>query len=210
MNKKTKNIITAICIVLVSVLLCGFTMRLTDNFTKFKPSEVFARKLNSDNLFVGQIEDAENTVLSNGVSYQIDNGVYEFSGKTAADGNGDNSFSAEPKISVATLKLKPGTYTFTCFKSPVTSNGYYAYGTYTVGSDKHVWFADFQGDSVNSSEFSSAAGYVQHARTITLTEETEIHFGICITKGADMSHVKAFPMIVSGKNVGEFYAPFFG
>lgn len=211
MNKKTKNIISIVCIVLVTVLLCGVTMRLTDNFTKFKPSEVFAQKLNEDNLFVGQIKDVDSQLLSNGISYSIKNGVYSFSGKSTADDATKSFVVCEPLIELGTMKLKPGTYTFTCFDKPSTSGGCYTYGTFKVGEADHVWFADYTGDGiVNADKLKPTNNYVQHTRTMTLTQEAEITFYIAITKNADMNNVKAMPMIVSGAETADFYAPFFG
>ena len=51
------NWVSIICIVLVTVVLCGVTMRLTKGFTEFSPNEIFSRSQNEENLFFDKVEN---------------------------------------------------------------------------------------------------------------------------------------------------------
>ncbi len=196
-----KSLAIVIAAVVVSVLLCGFLVRITDGFQVLDPKEVFAAKLNEENLFFEKVEDGE--IFDN---YQIDavvkDGVITLNGKIVAEDNTRLTFS-DP-IEFVTMKLEKGTYTFTCFDDP-TVKSYFAVGEYIADGELHTWLADFE--KVPGIDLSAELGNV-HERTLTLEEDTTITFKIMIAEGAELEKIKGMPVIVSGDEVGDFYLSF--
>ncbi len=197
-----KSLAIVVVAVIVSVLLCGFLVRITDGFQVLDPKEVFAAKLNEENLFFEKVEDGE--IFDN---YQIDavvkDGVITLNGKIAALDNTQLTFS--DSIEFVTMKLEKGTYTFTCFDDP-TVKSYFAVGEYVSGGAVHTWLADFE--KVPAIDFGTEFGTV-HERTLTLEEDTTITFKIMVAEGAELNKVKGMPVIVSGEDEGNFYLSFF-
>lgn len=197
---KKRSITTGIlvAVVLVAVLATGLVSRLTDGFTVLNPKDVFTPKLNDENAFFGQIEDRE--IFDN---YEIDavakDGVITMSGEVLALDSTGLTYS-DP-INIATLKLKKGTYTFTCFDDPSVKS-YFAVGQYTVAGATHTWFADYE--NIPGIDFGAMFG-TTHERTLTLDEDTTITFKIMIAEGAKLDKVKVMPVIVEGDEVGNFY-----
>ncbi len=201
MRKIKLSWIGIVAIVLAAVAVCGLTFKLTNGFETFNPSEVFAAKPNTENLFYDKIEDRE--IYDN---YQIDtvakDGVITLNGKIAAVDATGLTFS-DP-IEVVTLTLKKGTYTFSCFENP-TVKSYFAVGQYKVAGATHTWLADFE--KVPGIDLGTDFGTV-HERTLTLDADTEITFKIMIAEGAELDDVEAQFCIVEGEEEGKFYLDF--
>lgn len=181
-----KNLIPIVAIVIVTILLCGLTIRLTDGFTDFS----FQADLNEENLFFEQIEDGR--IYGNAeVDAIAENGVITLDGSITTTGTGTAVLSAP--IELCTLTLEKGTYTFTCFDDP-NRQEYYAVGAY----DGYTWYADWEEAPYNPNGDTSLLG-----RTVTITEETEVTFYIYLCEGAELDNVKARPVLVPGTEPGE-------
>lgn len=179
-----KKIVKVVAIVLVCVIACGVTSRLTNGFTEF------GKQINEENLLYDKYSNMKTTTDSNGMTVSQDKGVISIKGKTAAD--------TGTRIKIATLELEPGTYTYTCFDKPTTDT-YFSYIEYTDADSvvNHV-FADF--DSIET----TASGVTQHAKTFTLAEKTTVTVYIGIAQNYECD-AKAYPVLVSGTEAGEFY-----
>ena len=190
-----KNWLVVAVSVLLAVIATACTFNVTNSFTEFNPSKVvFAQ--NEDNLFFEKIEDGE--IYDN---VQIDcivkNGEFTLDGSIANTNPGTITMS--DSISVATLTLKPGTYTLSCFNKP-NFKSYYLVGTYVIGDNTYTWYADFE-DAPNNTEKSK----LLHGQTVEFTEETTVHFEIRLVEGTELNNVKARPVLVEGDKEGNFF-----
>lgn len=181
-----KNLIPIVAIVIVTILLCGLTIRLTDGFTDFS----FQADLNEENLFFEKIEDGR-IYGNDDIDAIAKNGEITLNGSITTTGTGTVVLSAP--IELCTLTLEKGTYTFTCFDDP-NRQEYYAVGTY----DGNTWYADWEEAPYNPNGDTSLLG-----RTVTITEETEVTFYIYLCEGAELDNVKARPVLVPGTEPGE-------
>lgn len=194
---KKNTVIAVIISILLCVVVCGFVSRLTNNFTEFEPSKVFARNLNENNKLFGTYED-DVLKSSNGITYTIKNGLIKMSGKTLALNVSNPSAVATPSFEIATVTLPAGTYTFTCFDDNI--NSAYAVGTWSESGTTYTWKADV----------SNVSGTNEYGQTVTFTKSTTVTFYIHVLQGVELNNVKAMPCVVEGEEPGNFYAPIFG
>ena len=181
-------------IVIVAVIACGFVFRLTDGFENFDVKEMATLDQNEDNFFFEKMEDGE--IYDNlQVEAIVENGAIMLNGEIAD--SSPSTVDLSESISLGTITLKPGTYTFTCFKNPAYKS-HYAIGTYTVAGTAYTWYADFEKAPNNAANLLG--------RTITLEEEVTVTFEICLVEGAELKNVKALPVVVEGDEPGSFYA----
>lgn len=191
-----KRWVTNILLVLAAVAVCAFVFKLTDGFETFNPKDIATLDLNEDNLFFEQIEDGE--IFDNlQVTAIAENGAITLKGEIADSSPATVDLS--DAIDLGSITLKPGTYTFTCFKDPAYKS-HYAVGTYTIAGTTYTWYADFEKAPNNTAGAVNLLG-----RTITLEEEVTVSFEIRLVEGAKLN-TKAMPVIVEGEEVGNFYA----
>lgn len=192
-------IVRAIIFLLITVAIVALVYKATDSFETWNPTEVFARDLNEDNILFKTYEGFELTDSATGVSFKESNGVVKINGEFD---EADDKHSSIISVPLATVELKAGTYTFTCFDDPAFVD-YYAYLEYTdSNNDKHIVYADFK--NINTSAVGEP-GIVDGSLTFTLTEDTVCEFRINIRSGNTFNNVKARPCLVPGTEKGEFY-----
>lgn len=180
-------------IVLVAVILCGLLTRMTDGFTDFS----FEQKLNEDNLFYDTIDDGSFYEDAN-IAAIASGGIITLDGKIAD--TDPNSVDVAKSLSLGTITLKPGTYTFTCFKDEKPSwKTYYATGTYVENGVVYTWYADMSTAPNNSAKDDTKLG-----KTVTLQEETTVTFFVNLCEGVELKDVKAIPVLVEGEKDGKY------
>lgn len=204
MKRMKFNWISVVCIVLVCIILCGVTMRLTNGFTEFDPDKVFSYAQNEENLFYEKIEDGALEYVVDVEAY-AKNGVITLNGGVAADSANTLTIADEP-IKFAELVLEPGTYTFTAFEKP-SAKKYFAVGVFeTADGNKWAWLADNAEVSTWYRDALSTAGYLSvTGNTETFSSNTRVTFYIMVIEGAELDDVKAYPVLVEGSEAGSFY-----
>ena len=190
MRKSTWKTIGIVVLCLIMAMpVIGFVMNKTDNWNN--PSALLERDLNSNNLLIpGETEDSNYTLTKvqkpeNGLIISpCENGSVEIAGnsKTAAD-----DFYT---LSLATVSLKPGTYTLSSGYDYAGPKAVHLSATYNVDGSAVTVNADY-GDAMG---------------TFTLTAETVVTVQIFIP-AADYtaSPVVLYPVLVAGEEIGSFY-----
>ena len=197
------NWLSVILILLAAVILCGVTMRLTNNFTDFGTDGLFTGTVNEENFFFEQIEDGDLEFIVD-VDAEAKSGVITLDGGVRASAGNSLTIADEP-IEFATLMLDAGEYTFSAFNKP-SGKTYFAVGIYEIDGVKYAWLADTAKSSTYYDQALETRGYVNaHGQTVTFDEETEVTFFIMVVEGAELENVKAYPIIVEGDEEGDFY-----
>ena len=196
-KKNWKVIIIAVALgVLASALVFG----LTDGYDNVDLKDNLTLKLNEDNFFFEKIEDGD--IYDNvNIDAAAKNGVITLDGKIAD--TDPNAITLSDSISLATVTLPAGEYTFTCFDNP-NYKSHYAVGTYVLDGKTYTWYADYDKAPNNTTNSTLLQG-----KTIELTEETEVTFEIRLVEGAELDNVKARPIVVEGDKDGSYYKGFF-
>lgn len=189
MKRNTKTILGIIGTVLLSVMACALVFTLTNGFTG-------KRALNEDNLLYDTYSDMKKKTYANGLTLSQDNGVIDISGKTDEEA---------AVIELCKVTLKAGTYTYTCFEN-AAFNGCYSFLEFTDSSVKTRVYGDFE----DLGEMTVSGVTVNDSNTFTLSSETEVTVYIAVAADNDDVNAKAYPVLVSGKEAGDFYAPIFG
>lgn len=191
---KRSPLLFTVIVVLLTVVLMGVATRLTDGFTEFNPAVVFTPDRNEENMLFEKYEDFDEYVDSNGVTFENKNDVIYIDGQISET-------SADAKLTLTSVELDSGVYTFTCFKSP-SATTYYAYVTWTTtDGTKHVAFSDWK-----STGLSIAGATTEGCSTFELTEKATVDVVIVACKDNTFKSVKAEPCIVKGSEAGNFYA----
>jgi hypothetical protein len=190
-RSKNNTAIIIIASVLIAVLLVGVLGYFTKGFQDFD----FSKDINEDNLLYGQYKNYTGGNHPSGITATNDDGVIVFNGKIP-----DTSTAANAELTFATMTLKAGTYTYSCFEDPSMST-YYSYISWAdAEGGKHIVFADF-----SESNITVSGATVEGYKTFTLTEDTEVSFHITVCPGAEMKNVEALPCLVTGDVEGSFY-----
>ena len=193
--RKNPIVFAVICI-LVAVFLCGSVSVLTDGFNNFDIVEIFSRDLNDDNLLYNTYKDMDVINHPSGVTFENKRGVIEMNGKTS-----DKNGATDVEFVFATVDLKAGEYTYTCFEKPTMST-YYSYVRYKDNSGvTHIAYSDFSNTNLVD-ENVTIDGY----STFTIAKDATCEFVIVVCPGTELDGIKAMPCIVSGDVAGEFYA----
>lgn len=183
---RRQPLVAVVAIILVTVFACGAIASFTDNDLDF-----FSRPLNEDNLLFEQYKALDEEKDSSGITYKNRNGVITISGEIP-----DTEGAEDSTLTFATMTLKAGTYTYTCFDK-ASVNKYFSYIKYGT----NIVYGDFANTSATMSGMTVAG-----SRTFTLTEDTEVEFIICVKAGTKCTNVKAYPVLVQGETAGDFYA----
>lgn len=192
-NKKNWLVVAVSVVLSLVTVACVFNI--TDSFTEFNPVNIVMER-NEDNLFFEQIEDG--TIYDNKqIDCVVKNGEITLDGTIVNSNPGTITMS--DSIAVATLKLKPGTYTLSCFTDPNIKSHYFV-GTYVKGDLTYTWYADFE-EAPNNAD----ASKLLQGQTIELTEETTVNFEIRLVEGAELKNAKARPVLVEGDKEGKFF-----
>ena len=107
-----KKWVQCVLFLVAAVILCGIASRLTSGFTVFDVEEMFSVKLNEDNYFYEKIDDGVFYSDAN-VDAVADKGIITFNGEIPD--TDASAVTVAEEIELATIQLKAGTYTFTCF-----------------------------------------------------------------------------------------------
>lgn len=184
-------------IVLVTVILCGLLSRLTNGFTDFDPDSMFSQKLNEDNFFYEKLENGSFYEDAN-IAVVANNGILSMEGKIAD--TDPETVDVAKTLSLGTITIEPGTYTFTCFsEDKPTWKTYYATGTYAVDGVLYTWYAD-----MNEAPNNSAKDETKLGKTVTLDEQTVVTFHINLCEGVNLKGVSAIPVLVEGEKDGKY------
>ena len=199
-----KPIVVMICVALAIVMLCGALGNLTEGFTNFEgenlKENISTLHLNKKNLFFDVIEDE--TLLDNNFGKATaKQGVITLNYEKAD--SDENAVTIAENIQIATITLKKGEYTLSAMNKADWKNCYVV-GTYNVGGTTHTWYADYENVPV------ALASDVTHDRTLTLDADTEVMFYIRICEGTKLDNVKVTPVLVEGKNEGNYFAGLLG
>ena len=182
-------------IVLVTIAAVALLTRLTNGFTDPIDGDTFKPSLNEDNFFYEKIEDGE-FYTSPTVDAYAENGIITFNGKIA-DTN-PNTVDISDSVQLASFKLEPGTYTFSCFNKEKPSwKTYIAVGTYTVDGTKYTIYADHEKAPNNTANDETKLG-----QTFTLDEAATVTFTVQLMEGVNLDNVDAIPVLVKGDKVG--------
>ena len=196
-KKNWKVIIIAVAL---GVLASALVFSLTDGYDNVDLKDNLTLKLNEDNFFFEKIDDGEIYDNTN-IDAVAKNGIITLNGKIAD--TDPNIITLSDSISLATVTLPVGEYTFTCFDNP-SYKSYYAVGTYVLDGKTYTWYADYDKAPNNTTNSTLLQG-----KTIELTEETEVTFEIRLVEGAELNNVKARPIVVEGDKDGSYYKGFF-
>lgn len=176
LKTNTKIIIASIAVLLVAVAACSFLGSISDGFTNWEDATLVER--NSANLLTGKFTDFND---GNGVNATArKDGSIILSGKNLTD--------ADLVIPVETLNLAAGTYTLS--GAPKGSNlSYHIVAKYTDGSDAV---------QTAISDFSN--------KTFTIVGQQNVEISIVVTAKTSVNNVLLRPVLVSGNEIGDFYA----
>ena len=199
-----KPIVMMTCVALVVVLVLGALGTITEGFSDWSGETMkngfSTLHLNQNNLFFNVIEDE--TLLDNNYGKATaKNGVITLNYEKAD--TDDTKVDIAETIDMATIKLKAGEYTFSAMKDENWTKCYVV-GTYIVDGITHKWYADYE--KVPGNDVSETS----HARTLELKAETEVTFSIIVCEGAKLENVKITPILVEGKDEGNFHSGLLG
>lgn len=175
-KRNKKSIIVIGVSVLLAALVCSFLGGISEGFINWEDASL--RKRNEDNLLTGEFTD-----------FNDGNGV---SATGRKDGsillNGKNRSEAPITIPVETVNLVAGTYTISGAKNGGNS-------TYHIA----VKYTDGDGAVQTAvSDFNN--------KTFTITSGQNVEVSIVIHSDVKVDGVLIKPVLVSGKDIGEFYA----
>ena len=201
-----KPIVMMTAVALVVVVICGMLGNLTNGFTDLDTDNFMDRlstiHINQKNLFFDVIEDK--TLLDNSnVTAKAEDGVITL--KANIDDTDKNATTVAETITFATVKLTKGTYTLTAMKK-VDWKTCCVVGTYTVNGTTHTWYADYTDTEVDGFNKSETV----HGCTLDLEADTEVTFSIRVCEGAKLDNIKITPVLVEGKDAGNYFAGLLG
>ena len=182
---------------LVTVIVIAVLSNLTSGFTKPIDKDALTPQLNEDNYFFEKIEDGD-FYTSATVDAVAKNGIITFDGKIAD--SDPSSVDVGATIQLASISLKAGEYTFTCFnKEDPSWKTYMAVATYTVDGTKYTVHADFDKAPNNTAKDVTKLG-----QTFTLEQDATVVFSVQLMEGVNLDNVKAIPVLVDGDEVGAY------
>lgn len=192
-----KKWVQYVLLLIAAVILCGVASRLTSGFTVFDVEEMFSVKLNEDNYFYEKIDDGVFYSDAN-VDAVADKGIITFN--CEIPDTDASAVTVAEEIELATIQLKAGTYTFTCFDDEKpTWKTYYATGTYVIDGVTYTWYADMDKAPNNSANSGSLLG-----KTVELEKDTIVVFEVHLCEGVELNNVKAVPVLVEGDEDGAY------
>lgn len=176
LKTNTKIVIMGVVVLLVAIAACSFLGSISDGFTNWEDATLVER--NSSNLLTGKFTDFND---GNGVK-----ATARKDGSIILDGK--NLTENDLVIPVETVSLTAGTYTLS--GAPKGSNvTYHMVAKYTDGNGAV---------QTAISDFSN--------KTFTIVGQQNVEISIVVTAETSVNNVLLRPVLVSGSEIGDFYA----